>query len=243
MPHTTTAVVIQPSYIPWRGYFDLIRRSDVFVFYDDVQYDKHGWRNRNRIKTPQGLRWLTIPVHAKGNTLEHRAINEIEMVAESGWNRAHLERLRHSYGKAPHYARYADVLEQLYVRNHALLADFTIESTIAIAGLLGIGDTRFVRSSDFHVSGTKTSRLLNLLRQIGATQYISGPSARSYIDEAEFAQAGITLEYITYGYEPYEQLYPPYESAVSVLDLLFMKGPESARYIEASDCGLIRNAS
>ncbi|HET7815817.1 MAG TPA: WbqC family protein [Candidatus Baltobacteraceae bacterium] len=221
----TTAVVIQPSFLPWRGYFDMIRRSDVFAFYDDVQYDKHGWRNRNRIKTAQGLRWLTVPVRSKGNTVAHTPINEVEIDWTRDWRRTHLEQLRHAYGKAPHYDRYAGEIQSLYAQASSSLAEFTIRSTEAIAGWLGI-ETQFVRSSQYELNGSKTDRLLDLLQQIGATHYISGPSARAYIEPEKFQRAGITLEYMTYDYEPYEQLHPPYEAHVSIVDSLFMRGAQ-----------------
>ena len=203
----------------------MIRRSDVFAFYDDVQYDKHGWRNRNRIKTAQGLRWLTVPVRSKGNTVEHTPINEVEIDWTRDWRRTHLEQLRHAYGKAPHYDRYAGEIQSLYAQASSSLAEFTIRSTEAIAAWLGI-QTQFVRSSQYELNGSKTDRLLDLLQQIGATHYISGPSARAYIEPEKFQRAGITLEYMTYDYEPYEQLHPPYEAHVSIVDSLFMRGAQ-----------------
>ncbi len=228
----TTAVVIQPSFAPWRGYFDLMRRSDVFVFYDDVQYDKHGWRNRNRIKTVQGARWLTIPVHAKSNTLSHTPINRIEIDWSKDWRRTHLEQLRHAYGKAPYYSQYSATIAELYAQAGTLLADFTISLTQSLAGLLGIERTRFVRSSDLRASGEKTVRLLEILQQVGATHYISGPAAKAYIEEDRFENAGISLEYIAYEYDPYDQLYPPYDPYVSILDGLFMRGPQARALIQ-----------
>lgn len=234
-----TAVVIQPSFLPWRGYFDMVRRSDVFVFYDDVQYDKHGWRNRNRIKTAHGVRWLTVPVRSKGNTVEHTRINQAEIDWTRDWRHAHLEQLRHAYGKAPHYDRYARCIQALYDAAGSSLAEFTIRTTVEIAGWLGIEHPRFVRSSNYDLHGAKTDRLVDLLQQVGATHYISGPSAAAYIETEKFERAGITLEYMRYDYEPYEQLHPPYDANVSIVDLLFMKGPAAAGYIEPAKalCG------
>lgn len=225
------AAVIQPSYVPWRGYFDMIRRSDVFVFYDDVQYDKHGWRNRNRVKTPGGPRWLTIPVHAHGNTVAGTPINEIAIVWDKDWRRDHLELLRHAYGRAPHYDEQRAFLTELYEPKPEMLADFTIDATVAIARRLGIAHTTFVRSSALATAGRKTGRLLETLNAVGATSYISGPSARAYIDPGAFARAGIELAYVDYTYEPYPQLHPPFDPAVSILDLLFMEGPNAPAYI------------
>jgi|SRR5579884_5303 len=227
----TTAVVLQPSFVPWRGYFDLIRRADVFVFYDDVQYDKHGWRNRNRIKTASGPRWLTIPVHAAGNTVDGLPIREVRIDWSRDWRRAHVEQLRHAYARAPFYRDHAAFVDELYAAKPELLADFTIETTIALAKVLGLDGTHFVRSSQLGACGAKTDRLLQVLSKTGATRYISGPSARAYIEEEKFRDAGIALEYITYDYQPYPQLHPPYDANVSILDLLFMTGPQASSFI------------
>jgi hypothetical protein len=227
-------VVLQPSYIPWRGYFDLIKRSDVFVFYDDVQYDKHGWRNRNRIKTSGGTQWLTIPVLAKGNVDTGLPINEVRSARPKDWARKHLLTLRQSYAKAPFFSLFAPLVDSFYADPPELLADFTIDTTTKLADALGITGTRFVRSSALGIEGSKTERLLRILRAVGATHYISGPSARAYIDAAAFEEAKISLEYMTYEYPEYEQLHPPYDAQVSVLDLMFMKGPAAGEWIWGS---------
>jgi hypothetical protein len=224
-------VILQPSYIPWRGFFDLIQRADVFVFYDDVQYDKHGWRNRNRIKTHQGVQWLSIPVHNKEVTQQHIPINTIEIDWRQPWNRKHWMTLRQAYHKAPFFDRYAPLLEAFYARRDQYLSTFTIDLTVALARQLGIEHTRFIRSSELRVAGSKTDRLIQILTQLGADHYISGPSARDYIEAEKFEQAGIGLDYIEYSYPEYEQLYPPYDPQVSILDLLFMTGPNALQLI------------
>lgn len=224
-------VILQPSYIPWRGYFDQINRADLFIFYDDVQYDKHGWRNRNRIKTPQGGQWLTIPVHTRGVVTENIPINQVEIAWEHNWYERHWRAIRETYGKAPYFSTYAPWLEQVFQRRPALLADFTIPLTIEIAGLLGIEHTRFLRSSTLNARGQKTDRLIEILTQVGATHYISGPSAKEYIENEKFLAAGITLEYMQYQYLEYPQLYPPFNGFVTILDLLMMTGPEAPHYI------------
>jgi hypothetical protein len=227
----TTAVILQPSYVPWRGYFDLARRADVFVFYDDVQYDKHGWRNRNRIKTAQGTQWLTIPVRAKGNVDEGLLVKDIETAAAPDWAKKHALSLRQSYGKAPCFGEVWPTIDRFWATRTDKLCDLTIPSTIALARLLGLAHTRFVRSSELGIEGGKTDRLVSIVEHVGADHYLSGPSARDYLDEAAFAARGISLEYATYEYPPYEQLYPPYDPQVSVLDLLFMEGPRAGRFI------------
>lgn len=225
-------VILQPSYIPWRGVFDQIQRADLFIFYDDVQYDKRSWRNRNQIKTPYGKQWLTIPVHSRGAQTQSIPINQIRIAWESPWSEAHLKAIQHSYSKAPHFHRYQDLLETFYQRRDELLADFTIEFTMVLARELGNTHTRFLRSSEIEgITGQKTDRLIQILQAVGATHYISGPSGHDYIENEKFEQAGITLEYVQYNYPEYPQLYPPFDPQVSVLDLLFMTGSEAPHYI------------
>lgn len=224
-------VILQPSYIPWRGYFHQIQKAEVFVFYDCVQYDHGGWRNRNQIKTPEGRQWLTVPVQNKGAVADATAIKDIPIAWTSAWNRKHLSALRQNYAKAPHFARYAPLLEEFYARHDALLADFTCDFTVALALALGIAHTRFVRSSSLPASGTKTDRLLSLLTHLGATHYISGPSARDYMELEKFAAAGISVEFMAYDYPAYPQLHGAFESQVTILDLLFQAGPDAGKYI------------
>ena len=225
-------VILQPSYIPWRGYFDQIHRADLFVFYDDVQYDKRGWRNRNQIKTPRGRQWLTIPVYSRGAQTQNIPIHQIRIVWETPWNEIHFKAIQQSYSSAPHFDRYQPLLEEFFQRRDEFLADFTIEFTMAVVRELGNTHTRFMRSSELPgINGQKTDRLIQILQAVGATHYISGPSAQDYIEAEAFDQAGITLEYMQYNYPEYPQLYPPFEPQVSILDLLFMTGAEAPHYI------------
>jgi hypothetical protein len=224
-------VILQPSYIPWRGYFDQIRRADLFIFYDDVQYDKHGWRNRNQIKTAQGKQWLTIPVHSRGVT-EGIPIKDVRIDWSRPWGQNHLKALTFAYRKAPHFQEYLPLLESFYRRRDECLADFTIETSILLSRELGMASTRFLRSSELPgVHGVKTERLIQILKQVEARHYISGPAARDYIEPEQFEQAGITLEYMEYNYPEYPQLYPPFDPYVTILDLLFMTGQDAIHYL------------
>lgn len=229
-------VILQPFYIPWRGYFHQIQKADVFVFFDDVQYEKRGWCNRNRIKTANGLTWLSIPVLNKGSIVQNTPINEIEIdKSRSVWREKHWKTLQQSYRKTPYFSKYEQLLTDFYERDNKFLAELTIDLTIALARELGIEKTRFRRASEFAASGVKTDRLLFLLNKVGATHYITGAAAKDYIEEEKFAEAGIELEYMTYDYPEYEQLYPPFDGRVSILDLLFMKGGDAGKYIWNAD--------
>jgi hypothetical protein len=225
--------ILQPSYIPWRGYFHQILRSDLFIFYDDVQYDKHGWRNRNRIKTPNGVQWITIPVLSGGAVTNSTPINQIQIDWHRDWNEKHWQMLKQSYSKSPYFKQYAPMLEGFYRQHPIFLAEFTIELTISLAKELGIRHTQFLRSSEITgIEGHKTERLINILTKIDATTYLSGPAAKDYIDEKPFQKAGISLEFMTYDYPEYPQLFPPSDPNLSIVDLMFMTGNDALQYID-----------
>jgi hypothetical protein len=235
MPDRRAAVVLQPSFLPWRGVFDLVARADVFVFYDDVQYDKHGWRNRNRIKTAQGPQWITVPVHAKGNVTTHLQIDRVRIDNRTDWRRSHLERIRHAYRRAPFFESTFPFVEEIYAFETELLAELTIAQTKALADRLGLRRPDYVRGSDLAIEGTKTEKLVATLRAVEATSYISGPAARAYIENERFRAADIELGYIGYAFPEYPQLHGPYDGNLSILDLLFMTGDRAADYLIGSE--------
>ena len=223
--------ILQPSYIPWKGVFHMIEKCDTFVFYDDVQYDKHSWRNRNKIKTYQGSTWLTIPVLADGNVDESTPINKIKIDQRSKWNSKHLKSMTQSYQKAPFFDQYKSLLKEIYNESPEYLSDLTIPTTRLLAQTLGC-NTQFINSSDLDgIAGVKTERLIQILKKVGGTHYISGPAAKDYLDEKLLAENNISLEYMDYHYPEYDQLYGSFDHFVSVLDLLFMKGEKAKDYI------------
>jgi hypothetical protein len=223
-------VVLQPAYLPWRGYFHQIQKADLFVFYDDVQYVKRDWQNRNRVKTERGTAWLTVPVLGKGSQARGTPICEVAINPTERWAAKHLGTIEQSYRRAPYFDRYLPMVRSFYEDPPDLLADFTIDTTVILARELGL-DTEFVRSSTLPASGTRTARLLSVLTHLGADHYVTGPSAAAYLEEERFTEAGITLEYMRYDYPEYPQLYPPFDPQVSIVDLLMMTGPEAGRYI------------
>ncbi len=227
-------VILQPSYLPWRGFFHQIYKADIFVFYDDVQYDRHGWRNRNRIKTAAGSQWLTIPLKSAGSQWKESKICDMQIAWERKWNQAHFETLRHAYSKAPFFRVYEPMLRTWYNREPEQLADFTIETTIDLARTLGITQTRFVRSSTLNCSGTKTDRLLQILEQVSAKNYISGPAAKDYLEVNKLEGKGIGVEWMTYDYPEYPQLHSGFDPQLSVVDLLMMTGAGAGEYIWGS---------
>jgi hypothetical protein len=211
-------VILQSNYIPWKGYFDLIHDADVFCFYDEVKYTKNDWRNRNRIYTKNGLQWLSIPI---SKDAVKQKISEVEL--PSGWQQAHNTSLRLGYGKAPYFKNLTEFLDDFYInKTFGHLSEFNQYSIRRIAEYIGI-ETRFVNSADYELKGDRVERLVNLLVQMGATEYISGPSAKGYLagNEHLFEEKGIKITFKEYGaYPPYRQLLNEFENAVSVVDMI-----------------------
>lgn len=227
-----TVAIVQSCYVPWKGYFDLINCVDEFILYDDRQFTRRDWRSRNRIKTPQGVTWLTIPVSVKGKY--HQRIDETA-VAEPAWADRHWKTLVHSYAAAAAFREYAPLIEGLYEQasRERLLSRINRCFIDGVCELMGI-DTRRSWSTDYTADGERTARLVSLCKAAGASRYLSGPTARDYLEETAFADAGIELEYADYsGYPEYEQLYPPFEHAVTILDLIFHVGSDAPRYMKS----------
>jgi hypothetical protein len=221
--------ILQSNYIPWKGYFDLIDSVDEFILFDDMQYTRRDWRNRNKIKTPQQAQWLTIPVHIKGHFLS--PIREIE-VESSEWGQDHWKTILQNYRRAPHFKEFGPVFEEIYLNNAKtrFLSEINFQFIQKICDLLEI-KTKLSWSSDYGVINGKTERLLDLCQKSKASQYISGPSAKAYLDESLFQQAGIDVCWFDYaGYPEYPQLYPPFDHFVSALDLIFNVGTDARRY-------------
>ena len=217
------AAIIQPSFIPWRGFFDIIHDVDVFVFLDDVQYTKQDWRNRNRIKTPGGTKWISVPV--VGGTKQ--LIHETRIDYSQDWRTRHIKTIHHSYAASPFYTSYRDTLLQIYKEKFETISELNIFATKLISRLLGI-DVEYVRSTDLRTEGAKDDKLIDICNKIGADVCLSGPKAQNYIDVAKFEHAGILLVYKNYdSYPEYPQLWGAYDLYVSVIDLLFNCGENS----------------
>lgn len=227
--------IVQSNYVPWKGYFDLIAGVDEFVFFDDMQYTRRDWRNRNLIKTPGGPRWLTIPVEVSGRY--HQRIDETR-VSDPGWRRSHWSTIVQNYRAAPCFEAYRERIGAMYEAADSPLLSEVNQSMIAtICAMLGIR-TPLTRSTDYGSFPGKTERLVALCVAAGATHYLSGPAAREYIVPELFEQAGISLEWMDYsGYPEYPQIHPPFQHGVSILDLLFHCGPDARRFMKSTARG------
>lgn len=229
-PKSRRVSIVQSNYVPWKGFFDLIGQCDEYVIFDSVQYVKRHWHNRNRIKTANGVEWLTIPVVSKGRF--EQPIDEVAI--EKPWADKHWRALELAYKRAPFFEQYAPTIKGWYelADKKVLLTDVNAIFLSGICGMLGL-KTRITRDTAYPIQGVKTERLLGIVRAAGADRYLSGPSARAYFDESAFKAAGVTPEWMDYqGYPEYPQLHGGFEHAVSVLDLLFNTGPDAPRYLE-----------
>lgn len=222
--------IVQSSYIPWKGYFDLIDRVDEFILLDDVQFTRRDWRNRNKIKTNQGTIWLTIPVQTKGRY--HQTIAETA-ISDPQWTANHWKSISQWYGGARHFESFRSQFSDLYLNcTETRLSLVNRRFLTAICEVLEIS-TALTWSWDYEVVDGATERLVHLCRQAGATQYLSGPSAKEYLDIDSFDRAGIEVAWMDYtGYPEYEQLHGPFEHGVSVVDVLFNEGPRARRLMK-----------
>jgi hypothetical protein len=222
--------ILQSNYIPWKGYFDLINNVDEFILYDTAQFTKNDWRNRNTIKTPRGMVWLTIPVrHNFGQMIQETRISD------PSWGQKHWGSLLANYSKAPHFREYIRLFESLYrdIASEQYLSAINYRFMREVCAILEIS-TPITWSRDYRLADGKIDRLVDLCRQAGADEYLSGPAAKDYIQEKPFSDAGIKVTYMDYsGYPEYRQLYPPFEHRVSILDLIFNEATDARQYLKS----------
>jgi len=224
--------ILQSDYIPWKGYFDIINSVDEFVIYDEAQYTKRDWRNRNLIKTRNGLIWLTIPVKTKSRF--YQKICDAEIIGNS-WSDKHFDSIRHGYTNTKYFKEFAEIIMNAYHESKSLkyLSDVNKLFLDIILSILNI-KTKISSSSEYIYSGNSTDKIISICRQAGASEYLTGQAAKSYLDEGRLRKSGISLLWMDYsGYPEYEQLYPPFEHRVSILDLIFNMGTEARNYMKS----------
>ena len=224
--------LLQSNYIPWKGYFDIINLVDEFVVYDEAQYTKRDWRNRNLIKTKDGLKWLTVPVQVKGKYKQK--INETR-VYDKDWASKHWKTICHNYSHAGCFEKYKEKFEKAYeaVAGMDLLSEINLYFMKFIVEILGIR-TEFRQSGQYTLTGNKSEKIISVCKLTGADTYITGPAAKSYIDTQLFKAEGISLVWMDYsGYPEYTQLYPPFSHKVSAIDLIFNAGERAKQLLKS----------
>lgn len=222
--------ILQSNYIPWKGYFDLINMVDEFIFYDEVQYTKNDWRNRNKIKTPQGIQWLTIPVRQE--SLDQK-IKDTK-ISDKKWNIKHWRTISQNYSKSKYFKDYKDIFEELYLNcDEEYLSQINYKFITTINQILEI-KTKLRWSSEFELVDGQTEKLLGICKECNADIYLSGPAAKDYFNEELAKQENIKVEWMDYsGYKEYEQLNSPFEHGVTILDLIFNEGPNTRNFMKS----------
>jgi hypothetical protein len=221
--------ILQPGYLPWLGFFEQMHRSDVFVIYDDVQYDKNGWRNRNRIKTANGVQWLTVPVLIKFE--QHPLIKNVMIDNTVNWRKKHLSSLRQNYSKAFYYKKYIGIFEDFYSKNWEYLIDMDLQLIKLLAECLGMESNKIVCSSSLDITGDRIEKLIKICQHFGADIFYEGASGKNYIDRDVFLNHGIKVEFQDYKHPIYNQLYGDFIPYLSVVDMLFNCGDKSLSMI------------
>jgi len=222
--------ILQSNYIPWKGYFDLIAAVDEFVIYDEMQFTKRDWRNRNKIKTPNDLQWLTIPVLTKGNFKQKISETKIDGM---NWAETHWSSLEKNYSRSYFFNEISSWLKPLYLeRIYSYISEVNRVFIEAICCFLQI-KTKISCSSNFNLIGEKSERLANICSQAGASEYISGPAAKDYLESKKFTDQNINVNWFHYSdYNEYPQLWGGFRHEVSILDLLFNCGKETPMYMK-----------
>jgi hypothetical protein len=224
--------ILQSNYIPWKGYFDIINTVDEFIIYDDAQYTRRDWRNRNIIKTKDGLRWLSIPVDVKGKYIQK--IKETR-IADKKWASRHWRIIKQSYCYATCFKDYSAIFDELYHKCEKLefLSDVNRLFINVLNSILGI-QTMITDSSEYIMEGNRNEKIISICRQANAQVYVTGPSAKNYIDERLFSESGINLMWIDYdGYPEYNQIFPPFNHAVSIIDVIFNNGIKAPSFLKS----------
>lgn len=221
-------VILQPGYLPWLGFFDQLYKSDVFVIYDDVQFDKSGWRNRNRIKGVRGIQWLTVPVLTKNQ--EKPSNKEIKINNKANWRGKHLKSIFQNYSKAPYFKDYFHEIEKILLKDTDSLLELNMSLIYFLSKSLGT-NKKIIFSSDLGIKGEGTNRIVSICLHLNATEYLTGDSAKDYLDESLFSENNIKLIYHNYQHPVYRQLYGDFIPYLSVVDLLFNHGKDSLKIL------------
>jgi hypothetical protein len=219
----TLAVILQPTYLPWIGFFAQIDVADIFVFYDDVQFVYRSFHRRNRVRTPQGWTFLSVPVEDKFGTIAETKINNT-----IAWQEEHRRTIEHCYKNSRHFKDHKNLLDDLYGKQWSSLGEMTISHAKRISEEAGIS-SEFINSSDLSPEGSKTERLIDTLKKVNADAYLTGPACRVYLEVKRFEQEGIDLQWFMFKHPTYEQRFKGFNPYMSFIDLLFNEGAESTR--------------
>ena len=220
--------IMQPGYLPWLGFFELMHNCDLFVLLDDVQYTKKDWRNRNKIRTNKGWAWITVPTLTKRNRFQ--LINEVKINNSVNWSRKHTASIKIHYGRSRYFNHYYYTLEKIYARSWKFLLDLDVALITYLKDKLGI-KTPLIKSSELLVAGKREEKIINICKKLGASELYDSHAASTFLDRSMFKEQNITLEFQNYVHPVYNQQYDGFVSNLSTIDLIFNHGPDSLSII------------
>ncbi len=222
------AAIHQLQYWPGLRFFAKMRAAELFIYLDDVQFEKREFQNRNRIRNARGWQYLTAPVISKGRFSQK--INEVELDNAAAWRAEHLRAIKLNYARAPFFASHLPGLEALYARDYRRLSDLAMATMDFLKDGFGI-KTPVKFSSEFKVEEASSARLARLCAAAGAGEYLSGAGAKAYLDPGVFSYAGVKLFWQEFEPREYPQAFPGFEPDLSALDLLLNCGPRSVDWL------------
>lgn len=225
--------VHQPQYLPWIGYFDKIRRADVFCYLNDVQYKKNEWQNRNRIKTAQNWQWLTVPVRYHFP----EKISEVRVNNTTRWSKKHLQALKTNYNRATYFKAYFSIFEDIFSRKWEFLSELNIHLIERLKDTLQMQEKKTTISSELMLREDPTDRLIDICKALGADTYLAGQGGANYMDATRFVENGLKVIVQDFKHPVYPQLFKDFEPHMSIVDLLFNCGPESLKVILEANAG------
>jgi hypothetical protein len=228
----TLCCVMQPTYLPWIGYFDLIDQSDSFIFLDNVQFEKQSWQQRNRIRTHKGLEWLTVPIFIKGRSVQ--LIKDVEIVLSDKFYLKHLRKIEINYRQAPYFKKYYPEFREILLDHAPILHELNIKLIEWLSYVMGI-NAKFIVSSALSGQGKRSAILVDLCKKMEADNYLSTAGSRGYLiaDYQMFSDAAIKVWLHNYEHPEYRQLYSSFIPYASVIDLLFNEGERSLEIIRS----------
>jgi len=227
---TNKAIITQSNYMPWKGYFTSMLHATHLVLYDDMQYTKRDWRNRNKIITNNGPSWISIPVDTKGKF--HQKINQTK-IKDAEWNHKHWNKIRENYRKAPFFSDYEKIIQEIYLKELQGVEFLSSINRKVLERFIQILDLEIeiIDSREFDLVGDKTEKLVNICKDLGATEYFTGPAAKSYMQEDLFTSQGIKVNYYNLdGFPEYNQMWHGFDHYVSILDMFMNLGPDTTKH-------------
>ena len=222
-----TVCIHQPDFIPYLGFFHRLIETDIFIILDDAQFIRDGWHHRDQVKNSAGKTWITLPVNREDL---FKTIRDVRLVQPQDWKTKHLNQLKENYRKAPFFGMYFPRIEAIYAKNHDRLIEINLDFLEFLFEFFNL-EPRPLFSSDLHIPGKSTDRLVELVQQVGGDRYLTGTGSRAYLEEVKFTEKGIAVAWQKFDPPDYPQMHGEFISHLSSIDMVFNLGPAAKDFI------------